>query len=357
MTNESQNQPPETATVPSVQAASAQELSPEQIEFFIKLEAIFMPYATRQREEAYRKQGKSIENKLPIRLVHYTSASAALSIINSKYVWMRNATCMADYQEVEHGFKILHSFFSDGDKNPLIRALDACVPGAATEAITSFNQWWNGDIRFNTYITSISEHDEKEDLHGRLSMWRAFGGSTARVAMVFDLPWYSGAVQALNLFFSPVAYLAESEGHEIIREVIKNIEADCDFIRSLDRQTLVGMVFNMLVGGTVCVKHEGFREEREWRAIYFPRMRPSPLIQSETQVIAGVPQVIYKLPLDGSVAPILADVDVSRIFSRLIIGPSPYSAAMYQAFVDALTKANVPEAHQRVFPSGIPICS
>jgi hypothetical protein len=162
-------------------------------------------------------------------------------------------------------------------------------------------------------------------------------------------------VQALNVFFSPVAYLAETQAHNIIREVINNVEANCDFIRSLDRQILIGIVFNTLVAGTVCVKHEGFREEREWRAIHFPKMMASPLIQSETKVIAGVPQVIYKLPLDGSVAPVLADLDVSRSFQRLIIGPSPYPWAMYQAFVDALTKANVPEAHERVFTSGIPI--
>jgi hypothetical protein len=213
------------------------------------------------------------------------------------------------------------------------------------------------DIQFNTYITSISEHDAKEDLHGRLSMWRAFGGNTARVALVFDLPWYSEAAQALNLFFSPVAYLAEREAHDAIHETIKNIGAHCDFLRSLDRQLIVGIVFNMLVAGTACVKHEGFREEREWRAIYFPNMMPSPFIQPATEVIGGVPQIIYKLPLDVAVAPILADLDLSRMFYRLIVGPSPYPWSMYQAFVGALKDANIPDADKRVFISRIPIRS
>jgi hypothetical protein len=240
--------------------------------------------------------------------------------------------------------------------NPFIRALDACVPGVAERAITAFNQWWN-ESQSNTYITSISEHDEKEDVHGRLSMWRAFGGNTARVAFVFDLPWYSAGAQALNLFFSPVAYFAEPEAHRVMKEVIKNVEANCALLRSLDPQQLSGHVFNMLVFGAVCMKHEGFREEREWRAIYFPRITPSPLIQSETRVVAGVPQIIYKLPLAESVAPILADLDISRMFYRLIIGPSPYPWVMYQAFVDALTSAGVPEANKQVFASGIPIRS
>ena len=113
----------------------------------------------------------------------------------------------------------------------------------------------------------------------------------------------------------------------------------------------------MLVAGAACVKHEGFREEREWRAIYFPNMMPSRFIQPATEVIGGVPQIIYKLPLDVAVAPILADLDLSRMFYRLIVGPSPYPWSMYQAFVGALKDANIPDADKRVFISGIPIRS
>ena len=117
---------------------------------------------------------------------------------------------MADYREVQHGFKMFERFFSDEKRNKeFYAALDAVSPNIAAEAIYLFNQWWN-NIRFNTYITSISEHDDREDLHGRLSMWRAFGGTTARVALVLRLPWFSGGgAEALNLMFSPVAYLRE----------------------------------------------------------------------------------------------------------------------------------------------------
>jgi hypothetical protein len=328
-----------------------------QIELFIKLENIFMPHSRRHREEAYRNQGKSLDDKQPIRFVHYTSASAALSIINSKRIWMRNASCMDDYQEVQHGFSMLKKFFFNGaNKGAFIDSLNACVPGAANDGINLFKKWWN-HIRFSTYITSISEHDQKEDTHGRLSMWRAFGGNTARVALVFDLPWYSDAAQALNLLFSPVAYLAEPDAHAVINEVVKNIETNCAFLASVNPQLIIDVVFNMLVAAVTCLKHEGFREEREWRAIYFPKMRPSDWLECATEVVGGVPQPVYKLPLDVTVSPILADLDLSRTFYRLIIGPSPYPTVMYEAFVDALTKAKIPEPEERVFASRIPIRS
>jgi hypothetical protein len=113
----------------------------------------------------------------------------------------------------------------------------------------------------------------------------------------------------------------------------------------------------MFLAGVVCLKHEGFREEREWRVIHSPKRVPSSLMESSTETIGGVPQLIYKIPLDTSVSSSVADLEFSRIFDRLIIGPSPYPWPMYEAFVSALKLAGVADAEHRVFASGIPIRS
>lgn len=328
-------------------------MTPAEFELTQRLERIFMPYATKQWGVIYENGARDYA-----RFVHYTSADAALSIIKTKCIWMRNTMCMSDYREVQHGFEILNQFFSNKiNTDRFIAALDTCAPNAAREAITLFTQWWN-DIRFNTYISSISEHDDREDLHGRLSMWRAFGsGNAARVALVLRVPNFSAGSAELNLLFSPVAYLQEQEVHAVIEMVIQNINSNCEFLRSVDRQSIVGTVFNMLMAGVVCLKHEGFHEEREWRVIYGPKRFPSPLLESSTEIIGGVPQIIYKIPLDSFVSNTLDDIDFSRMFDRLIIGPSPYPWPMYEAFVAALSKIGVPEAEKRVFNSGIPIRS
>jgi hypothetical protein len=262
---------------------------------------------------------------------------------------------MSDYSEVQHGFEILKKFFSDASKKKTFTdALDQCSPNSGPEAINLFDQWWN-DTQSNTYITSISEHDDKENYHGRLSMWRAFGSNTARVAMIFNVPWYSDGAQALNITLNPVAYLNTEEAHAEINAAIKNIRENCDFLRSIDRSVLIGSIFNMLVAGVTCLKHEGFHEEREWRVIYSPNRNSSPLMKRSTQIISGVPQIVYEAPLDSKVSEDLADLDMSRLFDRLIIGPSPYPLVMYHAFVAALFEAGVSEAEKRVFVSGIPI--
>jgi hypothetical protein len=123
---------------------------------------------------------------------------------------------MADYREVQHGFEMLRKYFGEKPrKDKFSWALDAISPNLAQDAINLFDQWWN-NIRFSTYIASISEHDDKEDLHGRLSMWRAFGGATARVAIVFNVPGFTSASMALNISFNPVAYLREEQAHSVL---------------------------------------------------------------------------------------------------------------------------------------------
>jgi hypothetical protein len=255
---------------------------------------------------------------------------------------------------VQHGFDIYNRYFQNPEKRKAFdAAFDACSPGVAAEAIAAFDNWWN-DLRTNTYISSVSEHPESEDLHGRLSMWRAFGGGT-RVAIILRFPYISGSANALAVTFSPVAYLSEPASHGVIDQVAANVRENRDYLRTLDRHVLVGLAFQMLVSGIVCLKHEGFQEEREWRAIYTPKRLSSELMESATEVIAGVPQVIHKIPLDSSVSPLIADLEFAQVFDRLIVGPTQYPYPICVALAEALKDGGIADAHSRVRFSEIPI--
>jgi hypothetical protein len=318
------------------------------------LEGIFIPHARRRRDQFYQPGTPNSQ-----RFIHYTSAEAAIKIINKKRLWLRNSACMADYREVQHGFSILLRYFSVPSQASAFKdAINVFAPGAADEAIKNFDKWWtSGTIPFKTFIASVSEHDADEDFHGRLSMWRAFHGSTARVGLVFNIPFQSPGAEAMRLIFSPVAYFKDAEADQLVPQVIKNINANIPFLSSVGRQEIVNWVFAMLLLGVTCVKHEGFREEREWRVVYCPHLYPSPLIESANETVGGIPQIVFKLPLDKSLNPVLADLDISNLFERLIIGPSPFPVAMADAFADALTKAGVADADKKLFISNIPIRS
>ena len=266
---------------------------------------------------------------------------------------------MTDYREVQHGFEILKRFFSDEVRvKAFTDPIHSFAMGAASEAITNFNHWWSsGNIPFKTYIASMSEHDDKEDIHGRLSMWRAYGGNGARVGIVFNVPKYSAGAEAMNLIFSPVAYLENSEADALIPEVINNIQPNLDFLKSLPTKEISNWIFHMLLVGVTCIKHPGFREEKEWRVVHNPVLFPTDLIKHSTETVGGVPQVVYNLPLDKDANPILEDLDFPNLFSRLIIGPTPYPVALFDAFSAALSEAGVMEAGKKIVISDIPIRS
>lgn len=340
------------------------EESPADAQLVVRLEEIFMPEARRQRSEAYARQYPHENTPVgkPIRLAHYTSAEAGLSIVRSKRVWMRNATCMSDYREVTHGITMLKQAFLDSPKFGYFRAaMDYCVSGVATDALQNFRHWSEESaadgIHRNTYVASLSEHEAKEDRHGRLSMWRAFGGAAARVAIVLNVPYYSGAAAEMRLIFSPVAYLDESEVSSVVDKIIANVRRETEFLKTVSPRTLRAFIFQMMLAGATCLKHKGFEEEREWRAIHVPRMMPSSLIGREICVIAGVPQPVYVVPLDERVSKAISGLDLSRILDRIIIGPTQYPWALREAFAAALGEAGVPNASERVIASEIPIRS
>ncbi|MVO18224.1 DUF2971 domain-containing protein [Parasedimentitalea huanghaiensis] len=53
------------------------------------------------------------------------------------------------------------------------------------------------------------------------------------------------------------------------------------------------MFFHTAIG----TKHPDFAEEQEWRLYYRPTERESPVMLSRIEVLAGVPQTIFTLPL------------------------------------------------------------
>ena len=211
----------------------------------VRIMSITMPYALKQMQAMYQRTPGQTHG----RFVHYTTAEAALSIIRTKHFWLRNTNCMSDYREVQHGFDIFNRYFQDSAKRKaFVDAFDACTPGAVDDAFTAFNNWWQ-DLRLNTYIACVSEHQDSEDVHGRLSMWRAFGGAGTRVGIVLRFPYVSLSAVSLALTFSPVAYLSEPSAHRVIDQVIENVKKNRDYLRTLTREILVQLVFQMFVSG------------------------------------------------------------------------------------------------------------
>ena len=315
---------------------------------------IFFPFWADRKESIINRKG---------RFVHYTSAESALKIIQSKCLWMRNAKCMNDYSELLYGYHLLGRFFNErGPGNEFIKTVDNHKNGISKAAIIQYHDWWNG-IQTNTFISAISEHDPAEDFHGRLSMWRAYGQNSAKAAIVFNLPFDNpNFLKGSNLILRPAAYFSEKELSDEIIQVITNIKNNAELISSWGMEIFQACVFLLLLLNTICLKHKGFLEEREWRVIHLPRhMANLPkhiipkTIESKIEIVNGVPQNIYQMPLEEKAADSKVGTELNQVIDKVIIGPTQYPYPIFDAFVSELQKYGIKDAASRVIVSGIPL--
>lgn len=319
----------------------ALNVTPAQAE---RLNEIFLPHSVERTQKA---------RNAKTRFVHYTTAENAMNIFRSKKMYMRNITCMNDYREFEHGLDLLVDFFHDPiERKNFFDAMNGVVPNLADEAIKRFDDWLPNN-RFEIYVTCISEHRDDEDTFGRLSMWRAYNRPGAiGVALVINPEPLFEDSGALRTFLSPVAYLQKGEFKTQVNRVIANVKAAATFLQTLPREILVHSIASTLLFAAASLKHQGFREEWEWRVIHLPNLMPSSLLEKTREVIGGVPQTVYKIPLEKG-----GDLDASlaRIVNRVIIGPSNFPYPMHVAFIEELRQLGVTHPEAMVVPSDIPL--
>ena len=79
-----------------------------------RLAGIFMPDMVTRIAEV-RDSNKSF--------IHYTSVDAAIKIITSEEVWLRNARVMNDFMEIQHGQNCLMSVWDDEDLGKKLKSI------------------------------------------------------------------------------------------------------------------------------------------------------------------------------------------------------------------------------------------
>lgn len=312
----------------------------------------FFPYATRKMD-AMRQDAT--------RFVHYTSAENALNIIDGNQVWLRNTNLMNDYREVQHGERCVLDAWNDDNVGARLRDALAKVSDGLPAKI--LNQFITGErLRsLETYMIAVSEHgnaQSREDLYGRLSMWRAYGGNT-NVAFVFKNDPFISESDALNAYTSPVLY-ADSEGFKpAIMEVVEKVERNIGMLRLAGEDATSHLMLSALHFAVLSTKHPGFAEEREWRVIYTPNFSltgsKASRLESKIVCIGGVPQRIYSLKLENVPEEGFLGATLPELLEEIIIGPTQFPWPIYDALVEKLKLAGVPNAENKIRVSNIPL--
>ncbi|MEO6186783.1 MAG: DUF2971 domain-containing protein, partial [Steroidobacteraceae bacterium] len=231
--------------------------------------------------------------------------------------------------------------------------LELIFPGVWKEVESRFDECLPA-FQHRTFLTCVSEHDPSEDKYGRLSMWRAYGGSSG-VALVLNSQVFTSPTVAMELYSSPVSYSDAGRFLTEFDRVAENVRTESSFLATQEREHLTHYLFNMLRFAAICTKHPGFEEEREWRVIHTRGLDSDRRLKIEVESVRGIPQHVIKIPLENVPEEGFYGAAIPDLIDRIIIGPTEFDSALYHAFIELLEKANVPDAAARIVISNIPV--
>jgi hypothetical protein len=315
----------------------------EEIEFE-KITQVFVPELM-ERFKAAR------ENNL--KFVQYTSSSAAIEIIRNDEIWLRNVSCMNDFLEIEYGLERIVKYFSSETTNNFWAALDSKFESISIEIKKTFDDW-RSDLTLNTYIACVSEHDESENQHGRLSMWRAYANDSG-VAIVVNGNAMLSESDAIRAYTFPVFYKSDAEVEQLFDGFTQKVTGMIDWIGTVPRENIQHYFDFFFKTYALSLKHPAFKEEREWRIVYRPKEYPDGKLIKRTKVINGLPQRIYALPLKNIPESGLVGVEVSELIDRILIGPTDHALPILHALIDTLEEKNISNPNSKVFVTNIPL--
>lgn len=287
------------------------------------------------------------------RMVHYTRAETFLSLIRNREIWLRNTKCMNDFEEVEFGIRKIIEYFGGDMASNFWELLETTHPGSGGEIKSRFDGWLH-DLKAETYITCVSEHLSEEDKLGRLSMWRAYGGG-AGVALIINPGVMLRESDSLAAYSYPVFYFNEIEACGAFKAFTDRLIAEKEIIGKLKLEELVHYVFEVLQSYAFCLKHPGFKEEREWRVVFRPNYENSQYIKGSVVSINGIPQKIYKLPLENIPEEGLHGMSINELLEHVIIGPCDHPFVIKSALVEELSACGVEDAFNKISISDIPL--
>ena len=300
-----------------------------------------------RRDIANRKSELKENNQ---KLAHYTTAETALKIIESRTIRFRNATLMNDFQEIKFGRDAVRASYEKFGGGFTAKA-EQLFEGI-TEEINKQIELVESFIRSDTYLTSLSVYDP-DDFSGKLSMWRAYGGPIAGVAIVFNTDVVDGEDGPLQSRLQPVRYGQEGldkalEG--LFRSLLDNVESIKDFSREAFA-CFLALELQMLMLST---KNRDFLEEREWRVIHNPLNNFSDFIRSKPVSINGIPQIVYEANLE-EYSEHFHEFSLENLIHKIIIGPCRYPDQVRAALELALEQAKVLNVRDRIIVSSTPL--
>lgn len=246
-------------------------------------------------------------------LLHYTSVSSCLAILESESMWFGEFRAMNDPQELKFGVEFLRRWFEtvveDRERSDEARRFMSLV----AEALDNFVDEYSG-----LFICCLTGSGD------RLYHWRSYGDDGKGVALEFDkstllaLPAHG---QDINFLLTPVVYDEKDSGKLVERldDVLTQTLESPDWLESFRSapqsrmEALARNTLSTLALVPLMLKSPDYRVEAEWRLIASPSLRGRQLVSSHklgTRQVRHLPVPLHSLT--GSPNPTV---------SGLLLGP------------------------------------
>jgi hypothetical protein len=288
-------------------------------------------------------------------VAHYTSVETLENILTGNELWFSNPLFMNDHEELRFGMRLGSDRFLTSD---VLKT--ACVSAETFDILTTKfierYQDFESKHAIDTFVLSFSEHD-RQDYNGRLSMWRGYGASGKGVAVVFD----TARIQALPSSPLVVAKIEYKTPEERTAWVDAQLALLAFHIVDSDKSpesldTVAAEWVERLKYFALFTKHDGFREEQEWRAVYFSDRDKQDTFR-EMLSYAITPRGVepkLKLKLKSLKEPYQSYTGVEELVERILLGPGVSSVLSVESVKKMFIAMRKPGLSALVRASAIP---
>jgi hypothetical protein len=287
-------------------------------------------------------------------LAHYTSIANLESIVCSQEVWFSHPLTMNDHEELIFGMTEGANAFRSH-----LGLVEACGTREKYELLraafeSSLQAFWEHQA-FDTYVFCAAVH-EADDINGKLSLWRGYGGNGSGAAIVFDTGKFAFVPESPFLV-GRVHYLSRAERVawanvrlDVLAQTLKEIPVPDEQLHLPATAFLERLKF-----AAIFSKDVGFLEELEWRVVYRLDRDTDSLLKGMLSYAVGPrgiePRLKFKIaPLPG----LAADLSLQKIVDRIILGPSQTSVLALPTVRRMLAQNGMATLSDRVWTSTTP---